>query len=107
MSRRDDLYDILFRTLVELCEHEPAEAIFDRIVDEFAASIEYHTSQADTFKVMLDTFRHDNPVDTVPHESAEDPFNTLSELNRSYLLEDRDKLFDFMKNVKFPDRLDP
>lgn len=118
-ERKEQLFGILFDVLSELTEYECPEIIFDRIVDDFAANAEYHMNQADTFKVMLDTFRHDNPAETVPEDTntvseeasyllnyynelpTEDPLGLLNDINKEYLLEDRNKLLDLLhKNVK-------
>ena len=68
---KETLYINLFNVLSELTEHESPEVIFDRIVEDFAMSAEYHMGQADTFKSMLDTFRHDNPSNTVPDDASD------------------------------------
>ena len=68
---KETLYINLFNVLDELTEHESAEVIFDRIVEDFAMSAEYHMGQADTFKTMLDTFRHENPANTIPEVSSD------------------------------------
>ena len=120
-DRTEQLYRMLFDVLGELTEHEPPEVIFDRIVDDFAATIEYHTTQADTFTHMLNTFRHDNPVETVPEYTEveeetvklvenilpEDIYGGMTDINKTYLLEDRDNLLDFMRNVRFPEEPTP
>ena len=115
-TRSEELYMILTDTLNELAELESPEVIFDFIVDSFAAEAEYHIAQANTFKGMLDAFRHDNPTETVSHSepavtaatppNLEEMFGGVSEINRQYMLEDRDNLMDFLKNAHFPDTLD-
>tara|TARA_B100001059_G_scaffold46079_1_gene38894 strand:+ start:663 stop:1034 length:372 start_codon:yes stop_codon:yes gene_type:complete len=114
---KETLYINLFNVLSELTEHESPEAIFDRIVEDFATSAEYHMGQADTFKSMLDTFRHDNPVNTVSDgadslvlsdndftlEEAESMLSGVNPFDREQLLEDRDQLLKFMSSVSFPD----
>ena len=102
-DRREQLYGILFDVLTELTEHDSPELIFDRIVEDFAMSAEYHMGQADTFKTMLDTFRHDNPADTVPDEATPTPklqvddlIEGITDINMHYMLEDRDKLMDIL-----------
>ena len=114
---KETLYINLFNVLNELTEYESAEAIFDRIVEDFAMSAEYHMGKADAFKCMLDTFRHDNPVDTVPDTTprevrygtvspnAEDLFGGVDDINRHYMLEDQDKLMDFIRTANFSDPL--
>lgn len=111
-DRKEQLYQILFGTLTELTEYETPELIFDRIVEDFAMTAEYHMGQADTFKCMLDTFRHDNPVDTVSDEVADlvgDPeqlppdflsvaMDGMSQFDRSELLADHDQLIKFMQS---------
>ncbi len=111
-DRKEQLYAILFDVLGELTEHESPELIFDRIVEDFASSAEYHMGQADTFKTMLDTFRHDNPADTVSDEVAElvgvpDDSQTdilsaamggMSQFDRSELLADHDQLLKFLQS---------
>ena len=119
-SRKEQLFDMLFDILNELTEHESPELIFDRIVDDFASTVEYHTTQADTFKSMLDTFRHELPQDFVPdvpgdvmedidlstQPSVDDLYGGMNDINRQYMLEDRDNLMEFLKNMHFPDKLD-
>lgn len=106
---KETLYANLFNVLNELSEYESPEVIFDRIVEDFAMSAEYHMGQAETFKSMLDTFRHDNPVDTVLSEpvkpSFEDLYGGVDDINRQFLLEDRDKFMELMKNINFSDSL--
>ena len=122
-TRTEELYMILTDTLNELAELESPEVIFDFIVDNFASEAEYHLGQANTFKGMLDAFRHDNPAETIPHgdldavdrvmedttanlPTEEEIFGGMSDINKQYLLEDRDNLLNFLKNVHFPDKLD-
>ena len=108
-ERKEQLYGMLFDVLSELTEHESAELIFDRIVEEFASSAEYHMGKADTFKCMLDTFRHDNPAETVPDtvsEEVEDLFGGVDDINRHYMLEDQDKLMEFIRTANFSDNID-
>ena len=103
-DRKEQLYRILFDVLGELTEHESPELIFDRIVEDFASSAEYHMGQADTFKCMLDTFRHDNPVETIPEDTIILP-DGISDINRQYMLEDLDiaeVTQEFMKNLSDP-----
>ena len=109
---KETLYINLFNVLSELTEHESPEVIFDRIVEDFAMSAEHHMGKANTFKSMLDTFRHDNPVETVPKAplppTTEDLYDGLTDLNRQYMLEDRDQLMDFLKSsTNFPDTIEP
>jgi len=107
-SRKEELFTILFEVLGELTEHESPDVIFDRIVEDFALSAEYHMGQADTFKSMLDTFRHVNPADIIPESfstpdlTEESVLSTVSDIDREYLLQDRDNLLDFIRNVNFP-----
>lgn len=109
---KETLYINLFNVLRELTEHDSPELIFDRIVEDFAMSAEYHMGQADTFKTMLDTFRHDNPADTVSDEVAElvgvpDDSQTeilsaamdgMSQFDRGELLADHDQLLKFLQS---------
>jgi len=92
---KETLYINLFNVLDELTEHESSEVIFDRIVEEFAMSAEHHMGRADTFKSMLDTFRHDNPANTIPEalEETENPraaMYDVPELNWDSVLEQTD-----------------
>lgn len=110
---KETLYINLFNVLSELTEHESPEVIFDRIVEDFAMSAEYHMGQANTFKSMLDTFRHDNPSNTVPDDvsdltiqEAESMLGGVNPFDREQLLEDRDQLLKFMSSVSFPDLSD-
>ena len=112
-DRKEQLYTMLSDVLHELTEYDTSEVIFDYIVVDFAAMVEYHSSQTDVFTEMLNTFRHDNPVDTIPDEpsfegnpSLEELLGGVSDINRQYMLEDRDNLLDFLKSAHFPDKLD-
>ena len=98
---KEQLYRTLFDVLGELTEHESPELIFDRIVEDFASSAEYHMGQADTF-------RHDNPTETVPDTvspGGEDLFGGVDDINRHYMLEDQDKLMEFIRTANFSDPL--
>jgi len=71
---------------------------------------------------MLNTFRHELPEDFVPDAEAdvaldeileattppteEELFGGVSDINRQYMLEDRDNLLEFLKSAHFPDKLD-
>ena len=96
IDRKEQLYTILFDVLTELTEHESSEVIFDRIVEDFAMSAEYHMGQADTFNSMLNTFRHENPTETIPHTvspDTEEPQSAMydaPELNWDSVLEQTD-----------------
>ena len=95
IDRKEQLYTILFDVLSELTEHESSEVIFDRIVEDFAMSAEYHMGQADTFSSMLNTFRHNNPMETIPEvsEATEEPQSAMydaPELNWDSVLEQTD-----------------
>ena len=107
-ERKDQLYTMLFDLLHELVDYDTPDNIFDAIIDDFAASVEYHSNQKDVFTHMLNTFRHDNPTDTIPEDiiDPEDLLGGVSDINRQYMLEDRDNLMDFLKSVNFTDRLD-
>ena len=109
-TRSEELFDLLSDTLNELSELESPEYIFDYIVDNFAASAEYHLGQANTAKAMLDTFRHDNPAETLPEQSsapsAEELYGGMNEINRTFMSENQDILEEFMRSVKFPGKLD-
>ena len=99
---KETLYINLFNVIDELTEHESPEAIFDRIVEDFAMTAEHHMGKAETFKTMLDTFRHDNPVETVPDYEFTLP-DGISDINRQYMLEDIDiagATEDFMKSLR-------
>ena len=112
---KETLYINLFNVLSELSEHESPEVIFDRIVEDFAMSAEHHMGKANTFKSMLDTFRHDNPSETIPDpnlvlsnndltlQEAENMLGGMNPFDREQLLVDRDKLFEFMSSDNFPD----
>ena len=115
-SRSEQLFVILDDVLRELAEHESPEVIFDHIVENFAMEAEYHMGQANTFKSMLDTFRHDNPEETLPEEPdfsvtanpprPEELYGGINDINKQYMLEDRDRLMDFLRTAHFPDTLD-
>ena len=92
---KETLYINLFNVLDELTEHESPEVIFDRIVEEFAMSAEHHMGKADTFSSMLNTFRHNNPMETIPEasEATEEPQSAMydaPELNWDSVLEQTD-----------------
>ena len=116
-TRSEQLFEMLFDTIDELSELESSDVIFDSIVDHLAEQTEYHMGQANAFRGMLNTFRHDNPAETipevtgnvdidVPHPSLEDLYGGVSDINRQYMLEDRDTLMDFLRTAHFPDTLD-
>ena len=62
----ESLYENLFGTLKEITEYNTSDVIFDKIVDYFDLEVEAHREQVDTFTEMLNTFRHDNPIEKVP-----------------------------------------
>jgi len=112
---KETLYINLFNVLNELTEHESPEVIFDRIVEDFAMNAEYHMGKADTFKSMLDTFRHDNPANTIPGEqNIEQEMFDAPELNWNSILDntdprkrhlmsaDSDAFNEFLEKIKFP-----
>ena len=112
---KETLYINLFNVLDELTEHESSEVIFDRIVEEFAMSAEHHMGKADTFKSMLDTFRHDNPANTIPGgQNIEQEMFDAPEVNWDTVLEkvdprkrhlmsaDSDAFENFLDRIKFP-----
>lgn len=124
-TKVEELFMILTDTLNELAELESAEVIFDYIVENFAAEAEYHMGQATTFTEMLNTFRHDNPSETVPEasEEAEDlmsfyasaeerPVNweaieaNLSPTNRELMSGNADEFLKTLKNIHFPGTID-
>ena len=115
-TRSEQLFMTLIDTLNELSELESPEVIFDYIVDNFAMEAEYHMNQANTFKGMLDTFRHENPTESIPEEPVSektinlpDPselYGGVHDINRQYMLEDRDRLMEFLNSAHFPDTLD-
>lgn len=106
---KETLYASLFSVIDELTDYESPEVIFDRIVEDFAMTAEHHMGKAETFKTMLDTFRHDNPVETVPDAptppTIEDLYGGVSDINRQYMLEDRNNLMEFLKSANFPDTI--
>lgn len=121
-QRKEDLYESIFDIFQELTEYEESDVIFDRIVEFFAYQAEYHFGQAYTFRSMLSTFRHEYPEDSIPDAEAdsaldeiidsvtppttEELFGGVNDINRQYMLEDRDNLLEFLKSAHFPDKLD-
>lgn len=126
-ERKEQLYTMLFDVLQELTEHDGPEVIFDRIVDDFAATAEYHMGQATTFTEMLNTFRHDNPAATIPEatedvmtgeydiydsQSQDRPVNweaieaNLDPTTKSIMSGSPDKFLNFLKGIHFPDNMD-
>ncbi len=116
---KETLYINLFNVLDELTEHESPEVIFDRIVEEFAMSAEHHMGKADTFSSMLNTFRHNNPMETIPEvsettETAPEGMYDAPELNwdvvlanadprkRHLMSADSDAFRDFLDQMNFP-----
>ena len=119
IDRKEQLYTILFDVLTELTEHESSELIFDRIVEDFAMSAEYHMGQADTFSSMLNTFRHENPAETIPevtitteqppmamYDRPELNWDTVlknSDPRKSHLMSaDSDDFKEFLDSINFP-----
>ena len=111
-TRTEHLFEILFDAIDELSELESSDVIFDTIVDHLAEQTEYHMGQADAFRGMLDTFRHDNPAETIPktrsiiQSSPWGGYGGINDINKQYMLEDRDRLMDFLRTAHFPDTLD-
>lgn len=125
-TKVEELFMILTDTLNELAELESAEVIFDHIVDNFAMEAEYYMDQATTFTEMLNTFRHDNPSETIPeapsaesedlmdfYASAEErPVNweaieaNLSPTNRELMSGNADEFLKTLKNIHFPGTID-
>ena len=115
-TRSEQLFEMLLDAIDELSELESSDVIFDAIVDHLAEQTEYHMGQADAFRGMLDTFRHDNPVETIPEAPGsvdlsalpdpEELYGGVSDINKQYMLEDRDRLMDFLRTAHFPDTLD-
>ncbi len=94
---KETLYINLFNILDELTEHETPEVIFDRIVEEFAMSAEHHMGKADTFSSMLNTFRHENPTETIPHtvsEDTEEPQSSMYDTEEPKPLAEAELLWD-------------
>jgi len=110
-DRKEQLYTMLFDVLSELTEHDSPEVIFDRIVDDFAYSVEYHSEQADVFTEMLNTFRHNNPMETIPDTVEEEnprPVNweaieaSLSPAKLELMSGNKDDFLDFIQSMHFP-----
>lgn len=114
-ERKEQLYRMLFDVLQELTEYDDSDSIFDAIVDDFAASAEYHMGQVETFNSMLNTFRHSNPVDTIPDEVPEaDPYQRprrpdwdkilgdLDDISKTYMSSDPNKLSEVFSHINFP-----
>ena len=113
---KETLYINLFNVLSELTEHESPEVIFDRIVEDFATSAEHHMGKANTFKSMLDTFRHENPANTIPEgsQNIEQEMFDAPEINwesmlantdprkRHLMSADSDAFNEFLEQIKFP-----
>ncbi len=91
-ERKEQLYAMLFNVLGELTEFESSDDIFDRIVEDFALSAEHHMGQADTFNSMLNTFRHNNQMETIPEaaEATETSMYDAPELDWDSVLEQTD-----------------
>lgn len=118
MDRKEKLFEMLFDVLDELTEYETPDVIFDRIVEDFAEKSEYHMGQADTFKSMLDTFRHELPANFVPEApeidgvdltkppSFEELYGGMNEINRNFMSENQDILSEFIRSAQFPGKLD-
>lgn len=93
-SYKETLYLNLFNVLNELTEHETPEVIFDRIVEDFAMNAEYYMGKADTFNTMLNTFRHENPTETIPHTVSEEPQSSMYDTEEPEPLAEADLLWD-------------
>lgn len=114
-DHKEQLYVNLFNVLQELTEYDSPEVIFDRIVDDFAYSAEYHSDQADVFTEMLNTFRHNNPMETIPDtveetvvDETDRPVNweaieaNLSPAKLDLMSGGKDDFLDFIQSMHFP-----
>ena len=133
MSRAEQLYEMLFDVIDELAEHETADAIFDRIVENFAYTVEETQQRERIYTELLTQFRKndiaDIPEEPLPQDMAglapedyeiydsqgpEDdrPVNweaieaNLSPSTKNIMSGSPDKFLDFLKGIEFPDRLD-
>lgn len=132
-ERIEQLYAELFGVIEELTEYSSAEEIFDRIVEDFAYSVEEANDRQRRYTELLNMFRKNDPVMTIPEEplpqdmaglapedyeiydsqATEDdrPVNweaieaNLDPSTRSIMSGSPDKFLDFLKGIDFPDRL--
>ena len=63
MTRAEQLYEMLFDVLDELTEHDTADAIFDRIVENFAYTLEETQQRERIYSELLTQFRKNDIAD--------------------------------------------
>ena len=71
MSRAEQLYEILFDVIDELTEHDTADAIFDRIVENFAYTVEETQTRERIYTELLTQFRK-NDISDIPEALPQD-----------------------------------
>ena len=126
-ERTEQLYAELFGVIEELTEFCTAEEIFDRIVEDFAYSVEEAQDRQRRYAELLNMFRKNDPVATIPDEdeveetggydiydsqSDNRPVNweaieaDLDPTTRSIMSGSPDKFLNFLKGIHFPDNMD-
>lgn len=120
------LYDRLYDTINELVDvGEDPDRLYDCVIDHFAFMAEDAARREKAYSSLLNKFRDNDPILTVPEaekkseaidwdvdEVGLDPtkgvdfFDGMSDINKSLMSEDADRFLDFVKNIKFSDKLD-
>lgn len=124
----ESMYDQIFDSINELVHaNEDPERIFECIVDHFAFMAEDAAMRHEKYYALLNLFRSNDPILSVPEAEDEkeseaidwnvdgvslDPtesvdfFGSMNDINKSLMSEDADRFLDFVKNMKFSDKLD-
>ena len=110
------LYDRIFDTINELVDAgEDPDRLYDCIIDHFAFMAEDAARRQQAYGALLNKFRDNDPIVTVPEDpgvnlttppSFEELYGGMAEPKQNFMSENQDILDEFMRSVRFPDRLD-
>ena len=133
----EKLYDTIFDAINDLVTvGEDPDQLFDCIIDHFAFMAEDGARRQKAYGALLNKFRDNDPILTIPEEPAEvtepveatekvseaiewdvdevplDPkdkidfFGNMNDINRSIMSENADEFLNFLKKMDLPDTLD-
>ena len=113
------LYDRIFDSITELVDAgEDPNRLYDCIIDHFAFMAEDSARRQKAYSALLNKFRENDPILTVPEEQ-EDPgvdltspptfeeiYGGMNEINRNFMSENQDILEEFMRSTNLDGKLD-
>lgn len=132
----EKLYDSIFDAINDLVTvGEDPDQLFDCIIDHFAFMAEDGARRQKAYGALLNRFRDNDPIMTIPDEPTEptepvveekvseaiawdvedvplDPtekidfFGNMNDINKSIMSEDADRFIDFLRKIDLPDTLD-